>query len=207
MPTRILIIDDHFAQRLGLSVAIGHEKDLKVIGQGGSVAEAVALHAKLRPDVTLMDFSLPDGTGVEAVRRIRESDEDARVLMLTVLDGEEDVFSAYQAGASGYVTKAADSKELLKAIRAVAEGETYFPPSAKAKIDARLKRDPLSPRELEILHLIVEGLINKEIGARLGITEGTVKLHVAKVLAKLGAMDRTKAAMLAVERGIVRLGA
>jgi DNA-binding NarL/FixJ family response regulator len=205
MLTRVLIIDDHFAQRLGLTVAIKNEKDLRVVGQGGSVAEAVALYRELKPDVTLMDFSLPDGTGVDAVKRIRTSDEDARVIMLTVLDGEEDVFRASEAGASGYLTKADDSQTLIKAIRAVAAGGTFFPEAARAKVEARLKRDPLTPRELEILHLIVEGLINKEIGARLGITEGTVKLHVAKVLAKVGAQDRTRAAILAVERGIVRL--
>ncbi len=206
MSIRILIIDDHFVQRLGLTVAINNERDLRIAGQGGSVAEAVALYEKLKPDVTLMDFALPDGTGVEAVKRIREKHEDACVLMLTVLDGEEDVFSASDAGASGYLTKSADSKTLISAIRTVADGGTYFPEAARAKIEARMKREPLSPRELEILHLIVEGLANKEIAWRLGIAEGTVKLHVAKVLAKTGAPDRTRAAILAVERGIVRLG-
>jgi DNA-binding NarL/FixJ family response regulator len=205
MPTRILIIDDHFAQRLGLTVAIDNEKDLKVVGQGGSVADAIKLYTELKPEVTLMDFSLPDGTGVEALQRIRSMDEEARVIMLTVLDGEEDVFRSCEAGASGYLTKADNSKTLIKALRAVAAGGTYFPEAARAKVEARLKRDPLTPRELQILHLIVEGLINKEIGGRLGITEGTVKLHVAKVLAKVGAQDRTRAAILAVERGLVRL--
>lgn len=205
MQTRILLIDDHFAQRLGLTVAINHEKDLKVVGQGGSVAEALTLYAELAPDVTLMDFSLPDGTGVEALRRIREVDEHARVVMLTILDGEEDVFLASKAGASGYLTKAEDSSTLIHAIRTVAAGGTFFPDTMRLKVEARMKRDPLSPREMEVLHLIVEGLINKEIGARLGITEGTVKLHVAKILAKVGAQDRTRAAILAVERGIVRL--
>jgi DNA-binding NarL/FixJ family response regulator len=207
MPTRVLIIDDHFAQRLGLTVAVNNEPDLQVVGQGGSVADALALQADLQPDVTLMDFSLPDGTGVSALRKIRAEQPDAKILMLTILDGEEDIYSAYQAGASGYLTKSADAQTLIQAIRKVADGVAVFPPAIKAKLEARLSRDPLSPRELEIVALIVEGLINKEIGARLGITEGTVKLHVAKVLAKLGAPDRTKAAILAVERGIVRLKA
>ncbi|MDZ4402883.1 response regulator transcription factor [Prosthecobacter sp.] len=206
MPIRILIIDDHFVQRLGLTVAINNEKDLRIAGQGGSVAEAVALYEKLKPDVTLMDFSLPDGTGVEAVKRIREKHDDAQILMLTVLDGEEDVFRASDAGAAGYLTKSADAKTLIAAIREVADGGTFFPESARAKIAARMKREPLTPRELEIVHLMVEGLSNKEMGTRLGIADGTAKLHVAKVLAKLGALDRTRAAILAVERGIVRLG-
>ncbi|TLD69046.1 response regulator transcription factor [Phragmitibacter flavus] len=206
MSIRILIIDDHFVQRLGLTVAINNEKDLRIAGQGGSVAEAVALYEKLKPDVTLMDFSLPDGTGVEAVKRIREKHDDAQILMLTVLDGEEDVFRASDAGAAGYLTKSADVKTLIAAIREVANGGTFFSESARAKIEARMKREPLTRRELEIVHLIVEGLANKEIGGRLGITEGTVKLHVAKVLTKTGAPDRTRAAILAVERGLVRLG-
>lgn len=205
MHTRVLIIDDHFAQRLGLTVAINNEKDIKVVGQGGSVAEAVTLYEQLKPDVTLMDYTLPDGNGIEAVRRIRAADRNARMVMLTVLDGEEDVFRASEAGAYGYLTKADDSRTLIKAIRAVAAGETFFPESVRAKVEARMKRDPLTLRELEVLHLIVEGLSNKEIGGRLGITEGTVKLHVAKVLAKVGAQDRTRAAILAVERGFVRL--
>jgi DNA-binding NarL/FixJ family response regulator len=206
MSIRILIIDDHFVQRLGLTVAINNEKDFRIAGQGGSVAEAVALYAKLKPDVTLMDFSLPDGTGVEAVKRIREKHDDAQILMLTVLDGEEDVFRASDAGAAGYLTKSADAKTLIAAIREVADGGTFFPESARAKVAARMKREPLTPRELEIVHLMVEGLSNKEMATRLGIADGTAKLHVAKVLAKLGALDRTRAAILAVERGIVRLG-
>ena len=206
MSIRILIIDDHFVQRLGLTVAINNEKDLRIAGQGGSVAEAVALYEKLKPDVTLMDLSLPDGTGVEAVKRIREKHDDAQILMLTVLDGEEDVFRASDAGAAGYLTKSADAKTLIAAIREVADGGTFFPESARAKIAARMKREPLTPRELEIVHLMVEGLSNKEMATRLGIADGTAKLHVAKVLAKLGALDRTRAAILAVERGIVRLG-
>lgn len=205
MSTRVLIIDDHFAQRLGLMVAINNEMDFEVVGQGGSVAEAVTLFSELKPDVTLMDFSLPDGTGVDAIQLIRATDQNARVIMLTVLDGEEDVFLASAVGASGYLTKADDSTTLINAIRAVAAGGVFFPEAARAKVEARLKRDPLTPRELETLHLIVEGLSNKEIGERLGIAEGTVKLHVAKVLAKIGAHDRTRAAILAVERGIVKL--
>lgn len=206
MSIRILIIDDHFVQRLGLTVAINNEKDLRIAGQGGSVTEAVSLYENLKPDVTLMDFSLPDGTGVEAVKRIREKHDDAQILMLTVLDGEEDVFRASDAGAAGYLTKSADAKTLIAAIREVADGGTFFPESARAKIAARMKREPLTPRELEVVHLMVEGLSNKEMAWRLGIAEGTAKLHVAKVLAKLGALDRTRAAILAVERGIVRLG-
>jgi DNA-binding NarL/FixJ family response regulator len=205
MPIRLLIIDDHFAQRLGVMAAVNTCKDIAVAGQGSKVEQAVALYQELRPDVTLMDFSLPDGTGVEAIRRIRSLDPEARLLMLTVMDAEEVVFSAYEAGASGYLTKAASSKTLIAAIRALALGETYFPETAMAKIKARSERDPLSPRELEILNLIVEGLSNKEIGSRLNITPGTAKLHVGKVLAKMGATDRTRAAILAVERGIVRL--
>jgi DNA-binding NarL/FixJ family response regulator len=155
--------------------------------------------------VVLMDYALGAESGIEAVRSIREAAPEARVLMLTVFDGDEDVFRAVDAGVRGYLTKASLASELLTAIRALAAGDHYFPKDVKAKFDAQAQREPLSPRELETLQLIVDGLINKEIGARLGIADGTVKMHVAKVLAKLGAADRTRAAILAVERGIVRL--
>ena len=205
MPIRVLIIDDHFAQRLGLRVAINKEKDMKVVGQGACVADAVRLYADMKPDVTLMDFTLPDGTGVEAVRRIHAADRLAKIIMLTILDGEEDIFRASEAGASGYLTKADDSKTLIKAIRTVADGQMFFPKAARAKVDARMQREPLTHREQEILQWIVKGLINKEIGATLGITEGTVKLHITKLLAKIGALDRKQAIVIAMERGLVRL--
>jgi DNA-binding NarL/FixJ family response regulator len=208
MPTpkiRVLIIDDHFALRLGLGLAVKNESDMLVVGQGASVAEAVAQYREHRPDVVLMDYALPDGTGVDAIRAIRADYPEARILMLTVFDGEEDIFRASEAGACGYLTKSAESTTVTKAIRTLAGGGTFFPQQAMAKIQDREKREALSPRELEILHLIVEGLSNKEIGGRLGITEGTTKLHVAKILLKVGAPDRTRAAVLGIERGIVRL--
>jgi DNA-binding NarL/FixJ family response regulator len=206
-PIRVLIVDDHFAARIGLTVAVGHEPDMEVVAQAATMADAVAEYALHRPDVVLMDYALGKESGVDAVRGIRADYPQARVLMLTVFDGEEDVFRAVDAGACGYLTKSAHAPEVAAAIRVVAAGDTYFSLPALAKLEARGQRLPLTPRELEILQLIVNGLSNKEIGARLIITEGTVKLHVAKVLAKLGAADRTRAAILAVERGIVRLGA
>jgi DNA-binding NarL/FixJ family response regulator len=203
--TSVLIVDDHFALRLGLTVAVNNEPDLKVTAEAGSVADAISAYAKAKPDVVLMDYSLPDGTGVEALKAIKEQDPDARVLMLTIFDGEEDIYRAYEAGASGYLDKSTAAAIVIGAIRRVKDGGRCYPKDALAKVEARMQREPLSPREMETLQLIVEGLINKEIGARLGITEGTAKLHVAKILAKLGAADRTRAAILAVERGIVRL--
>jgi two-component system, NarL family, response regulator len=125
--------------------------------------------------------------------------------MLTISDTEEDIYQANLAGVSGYLTKEADSITLLRAIRTVAQGGSYFPPEVKEKIQSRENREALSPRESEILHLIVKGMSNKEIGGQLNITEGTTKLHVARILAKVGAADRTRAAILAVERGLIRL--
>ena len=202
---RVLIVDDHFVARMGLAVAVNNEPDMEVVAQAATVAEAVTEHARHLPDVVLMDYALGAESGIEAVRSIREAAPEARVLMLTVFDGDEDVFRAVDAGVRGYLTKASLAGELLTAIRALAAGDHYFPKEVQAKFKAQAQREPLSPRELETLQLIVEGLINKEIGARLGIADGTVKQHVAKVLAKLGAADRTRAAILAVERGIVRL--
>jgi DNA-binding NarL/FixJ family response regulator len=202
---RVLIVDDHFVARMGLAVAVNNEPDMQVVAQAATVSEAVAEQARHLPDVVLMDYALGAESGLEAVRVIHSTCPEAKVLMLTVFDGDEDVFRAVEAGARGYLTKASQAGELLTAIRALAAGERYFPKDVQARFDAQAQREPLSPRELETLQLIVEGLINKEIGARLGIADGTVKMHVAKVLAKLGAADRTRAAILAVERGIVRL--
>ena len=202
---RVLIVDDHFVARMGLAVAVNNEPDMQVVAQAATVSEAVAEQARHLPDVVLMDYALGAESGLEAVRVIHSTCPEAKVLMLTVFDGDEDVFRAVEAGARGYLTKASQAGELLTAIRALAAGERYFPKDVQARFDAQAQREPLSPRELETLQLIVEGLINKEIGARLGIADGTVKMHVAKVLAKLNAADRTRAAILAVERGIVRL--
>lgn len=202
---RLLLVDDHAVIRMGLTGSLNLEPDLTVIGEAGKGSQAIELHRKLRPDVVLMDFRLPDMTGVEATRAICRESPDARVLMLTVHEGEEDVYSSMQAGALGYVQKSIGWKELLAAIRSVAAGERYLPADLAARLKERLGREPLSERELEVLHLIVRGQSNKEIGVSLNISDVTVKRHITHILEKLGVLDRTQAAIAAIQRGIVHL--
>lgn len=202
---RVLIVDDHFMARLGLAVPINGEPDMSVVGEASDAAEALALFRKLQPDVVTMDYKLPGESGVEAAIAIREEFPDARILMLSAYDGEEDVFRAAEAGIRGYLTKEATRAEVLNAIRTVHSGQTAFAPAILAKLETRGRREPLLPRELEILRHIVEGRANKEIAAAMHLSEPLVKLHVRKILEKLGAIDRTRAATLALERGIIHL--
>ena len=203
---RVLIVDDHFATRLGLSVPINAEKDMTVVAEAGTGGKAVAQFREHRPDVVLMDYDLPDQNGVQTLSIIRNEFPDARVLMLTILEGEEDIYRAVSAGARGYLTKSSECEQVLAAIRALAVGETYFPPEIIAKIKAREKRKPLTERELEILRLLVRGHSTKEIVDLMKLSMGTIRLHISIILEKLGAFDRTNAVAIAIERGIVRVG-
>jgi DNA-binding NarL/FixJ family response regulator len=203
---RVLIVDDHFTARIGLSVPINGEADMKVIAEASTGMEAIILFRQHQPDIVIMDYRLPDMPGVEALEAIRTEFPKVRALMLTVYDGEEDIYRAVNAGAHGYLTKSAERSELLKALRLVATGSAYFPAEIITKFKARERRKPLTDRELEILRLIVNGSSNKAIVAALHMSMGTIKLHVSIILDKMGASDRTHAATLAIERGIVRLG-
>jgi DNA-binding NarL/FixJ family response regulator len=203
---RVLIVDDHFATRLGLSVPINAEKDMNVVAEAGTGGKAVAQYREHRPDVVLMDYDLPDQNGVQTLSIIRNEFPDARVLMLTILEGEEDIWRAVSAGARGYLTKSSECEQVLAAIRALAAGDTYFPPEIIAKIKAREKRKPLTERELEILRLLVRGHSTKEIVDLMKLSMGTIRLHISIILEKLGAFDRTNAVAIAIERGIVRVG-
>jgi DNA-binding NarL/FixJ family response regulator len=203
---RVLIVDDHFATRLGLSFPIKNEPDMTVVAEAGTGAQALDLYRAKQPDIVLLDYRLPDQTGVEVIYAIRGEFPQARILMLTIFDGEEDIYRAVTAGALGYLTKSAECDEVLRAIRSVAAGQAYFPEGVAAKLRAREKRKPLNPRELEILRLLVRGLSTKEIVDALDVSMGTVRLHISVILEKLDAYDRTRAVAVAIERGIVRVG-
>lgn len=203
---RVLIVDDHFATRLGLAVPINGEADMTVVAEAGTCAQAIDFYRQHQPDVVLMDYKLPDRSGVEAMEAIRAEFPSARVLMLTIFDGEEDIYRAVTAGARGYLTKSADCEEVLGAIRTVAGGATYFPEEIAAKLKAREKRKPLTSREIEILRLLAKGHSTKEIVDLMSISMGTVRLHISVLIEKLDAFDRTRAVAVAIERGIVRLG-
>ncbi len=203
---RVLIVDDHFMARLGLAVPINGEPDMEVVAEAEDATQALLLFRQHQPDVVTMDYRLP-GTksGADAVREIVSEFPTARIIMLSAYDGEEDAWRAEQAGVHGYLTKDATRADLLTAIRRVHGGHKVYTPGIRDKIQARERRSPLIPRELEILRHIVEGRANKEIADAMHLSEPLVKLHVRKILEKLGAVDRTRAATLAIERGIIHL--
>ncbi len=203
---RILIVDDHSMARVGLAVPINNQQDMTVVAEAGTAREAISLYREHQPDVVTMDYRLVRHTGVQATTAIRAEFPEARILFLSVYESEEDIFRAATAGASGYLLKSVDGDILLDAIRRIHTGQAVFPPPLAAKLEARRQRKSLTDREIAIVRLIVDGCSNKEIAVLLKLSEPLVKLDVRKILDKLGAHDRTRAATLAIERGIVHLG-
>ena len=205
LPIRILLADDHFVVRMGLSTLINTQDDMSVVGEAANGKQAVEMFRALRPDVTLMDLRMPEMNGVEAIIAIRAQEPDARIIVLTTYDGDEDIYRAFQAGARAYLLKDMHHDDLLGALKAVHQGQRFIPPAIANRLAERIPRSELTTRELEVLKLIVKGMSNREIAATLFITEGTVKIHVNNLLGKLGVSDRTKAATTALQRGLVHL--
>lgn len=204
-PIRILIADDHPIVRQGLAAIIGRKPDMTVVAEASDGREAVDLFRQHRPDVTLMDLRMPHLDGVEAIAVLRTDDRNARIIILTTYDTDEDIYRGLRAGAVAYVLKGTSLTELLDIIRAVHAGQTRIPSDIAAKLAARMNAPDLTVREMEVLGLIVAGQSNKAIGSTLHISEGTVRAHINNILGKLGVSDRTQAATLALKRGLVRL--
>lgn len=202
---RLLVVDDHPVVRTGLVEMLRADSRLQVIAQAASGEEAIAEFSALRPDVVLMDLRMPDMGGVEAIERIRELDPDARVLIVTALDGEDDIFRGLRAGAKGYILKDAPPPEVINAVLMTMQGRRYLAQSVAAKLADHLDSNQLSEREVEILQWIATGLSNKGIARKAGITEGTVKFHVNNILSKLQCASRTEAVSVALKRGLIRL--
>jgi DNA-binding NarL/FixJ family response regulator len=202
---RILIVDDHHIVRQGLAALLKTVPGFEVVGEASDGEQAVELHRKHRPDVTLMDLRLPKMNGVEAITKIRQEFTAARIVVLTTFDGDEDIYRALQAGAKGYLLKGMDLAELSEAIRTVHAGRTRIPPRVAEKLAERMSGATLTAREMEVLRLIVAGKSNKDIGNALFISEATVKTHVNSLLSKMGVEDRTQAATTALQRGLVHL--
>lgn len=202
---RLLLVDDHLVVRIGLRSLLEMQPDLTVVAEAASGAAALKEFARHQPDVTLMDLRMPEMDGAETTTAIRALSPEARILVLTTFDTDEDIFRALQAGACGYLLKNTDSEPLLKTIRAVHAGTYQLPAAVAARLAQRQAAPELSPRERQVLELIVKGRSNKEIGSALGVAENTVKNHVKVILDKLGVQDRTQAATTAIQRGIVRL--
>jgi two-component system NarL family response regulator len=202
---RVLIADDHPVVCLGLLGIINGQPDMLVVGQARSGTQAVALARKHSPDVILMDLRMPEMSGVEAIAAIRAERPESAVIVLTTYQGDEDIRKAIAAGAQAYLVKGMSHLKLLDAIRSVHAGNQYFPRSIRNSVPGKLNKSALSPRELDILRLIVKGLSNQEIAEALSITRGTVKWHVNIILRRLDVNDRTQAVVVAVQRGIVEL--
>ena len=202
---RVIIVDDHPIVRAGLEAVISDQPDMLVVGQAATGTEAVDLALRERPDVALMDLRLPEMNGVEAIAAIRAHWPDARVIVLTTFDGDEDIYRALQTGAQSYLLKDTPRADLLEAIRAVARGQKRIPPEVAARLVERIGAPALTEREIDVLRLMAHGRSNKEIGAELHISEGTVKFHVNNILGKLGVADRTQAVTSALQRGIIHL--
>ncbi|MGH8468291.1 MAG: response regulator [Gammaproteobacteria bacterium] len=202
---RILIADDHLVVREGLVAILNRQSDMTVVGEAGNGHEALKQWQEHRPDITLMDLRMPEMSGVEAIEAIRREDEKALIIILTTYDSDEDVYRGMRAGAGAYLLKDAHREELLTCIRDVYAGKTVVSPRVAAKLASRLREDELTPRELEILTLVGQGLSNKLIARALDITEGTVKTHVKNLLEKLDATSRTEALAVAARRGLITL--
>ena len=205
-PIRLLIADDHLVVRVGLRSMLDTQPGMAVVAEAANGREAIELFREHKPDVTLMDLRMPIMGGVEATIAIREEFPDARVIVLTTYDGDENIYRALRAGAMAYLLKDIPRGEFLDDVRAVYSGQYCIPPAVAARLAQRMPYSELSSREMEVLKLIVEGLSNKEIGSALTISESTVKNHVNSILAKLRVSDRTHAATMALRRGIVMLG-
>lgn len=202
---RILAVDDHALVREGIAGLVGVQPDMVVVGEAPTGREAIQQFRALHPDVTLMDLQMPEMNGIEALIAIRNEFPDAKVIVLTTYAGDVQILRALKAGAQAYLLKNTLHKQLLETIRAVHAGKKSLSPEASYEIAEHATDDALTPAEIAVLRLIAAGNANKQIADRLSITEETVKSRVKNILSKLGANDRTHAAMIGLKRGIIEL--
>jgi DNA-binding NarL/FixJ family response regulator len=201
----VLSVDDHPLMREGIAALIDNQDDMRLVAGAATGREAILRFREHRPDVTLMDLRLPDMSGIEAMRAIRDEFPEARIVMLTTFEGDVEIQRALEAGARGYLLKSMPPKELLEGIRHVHAGRKRIPPEVAAQLAEHFSEDPLTPREVEVLRRVAAGDRNKDIAERLSISEETVKVHVKHIMEKLAASDRTQAVSIALRRGVIHL--
>lgn len=202
---RVLAVDDHAILRSGIRALISAEPDMQLVAEASTGREAVEQFRAHRPDVTLMDLQMPVMNGIEAIIAIRSEFPEARIIVLTTYSGDVQVARALKAGARAYLLKGNVNKELLTTIRAVHAGQKRIPAEVASGLAEHTGEDELTEREIDVLRLIAGGNANKEIAARLGLAEDTVKRHVTNILSKLGANDRTHAVTIGLKRGVIEL--
>jgi DNA-binding NarL/FixJ family response regulator len=203
-PIRIMAADDHVLLRRGIAAIIASQPDMSLVAEASNGREAVEQYRTHRPDITLMDLQMPEMNGLDAMIAIRTEFPEARIIMLTTYTGDVQVLRAMKVGARGYLLKTLLDKELLETIRAVHGGRKMLSAEASYELAEHTTSDALTPAEIDVLRLIAAGYANKQIAAQLSITEDTVKGRVKSILSKLGANDRTHAAMIGVKRGIIQ---
>lgn len=202
---RVLVADDHLVYRIGIRTLISSEPGFEVVGEASNGIEAVELYRRLRPDVLLLDLRMPQKGGIEVVKAIRKEFADARILIVTSYQTEEEIFQVLQAGAQGYILKDLGRDGLIEAIHTVCTGKRWMSPAIERQLADGMVRQQLTGREMEVLKLLARGLTNREIANVFRISESTVKNHVNNLLAKLDVTDRTEAVSLCLSRGIVQL--
>lgn len=202
---RILVVDDHAVVRQGVAVLVGTQPDMTLVGEASNGREAIQQFRAVRPDITLMDIQMPEMNGLDAITAIRGEFPDAKIIVLTTYKGDVQITRALKAGAQGYLLKNTFHKELIDTIRAIRSGRKALSPEVSYEIAEHSTDDPLTPAEVAVLRLIAAGNGNKQIADRLSVTEETVKGRVKNILSKLGAHDRTHAAMIGIKRGIIEM--
>lgn len=205
MAIRILVADDHPVVRAGTIALIANESDMTVVAEAADGTEAVALYDSHRPDVALIDLRMPVMDGISAMVAILGAHPQARLVALTTYDGDADIHRALDSGACGYLIKDTLGPQLIESIRAAAAGKWVIPSGVASRLAEFTPRADLTPREVEVLHFVAKGLRNKHIARVIGRTEGTVKVHLKNLMAKLGVEDRTEAVTLGLQRGIIHL--
>jgi two-component system NarL family response regulator len=205
-PIRVLVVDDHPAFRRGLIAIVNDHPSCEVVGEAATAQSAIAEAARHRPDVVLLDLRLPDMSGADATLALANVVPDARVIIVTTYECDEDIYRALHAGASSYLPKGMSAVEIHAAITSVHRGEKLLPASVAQRLADRLRRRELTAREIDVLSLIVQGRSNKEIAGHLGVADETVKSHLKNLFLKLGVHDRTQAAIAGLQHGIVHLG-